>query len=738
MISKVFPFLVWFKDYNLSSFKIDFVAGLTVALVLIPQSMAYAQLAGLPAYYGLYASFLPPMIAALFGSSRQLATGPVAIVSLMSAASLEPLATAGSPGFIAYSIVLAMTVGIFQFTLGVLRLGLVVNFLSHPVVNGFTNAAAIIIASSQLSKFFGVSVDAGEHNYETIIRVFEAAWNYTHIPTLLFGLGAIIIMTVLKKINPRIPNVLVAVAITTAISWLIGFNNDMRLPVSALQSAEAQQAVARFNTLIEHHKQLVEERKDANLLVNKLREENDGKINEEILKQRAIIDFTNFKLSKLKEEEHEVRHALRQMKFTAVKNGESYHLFPQEATPSGAETDGSVWRFKVGNNPLDRENLLFTGGGAVVGEIPKGLPKFTVPELSFSSFLTLLPTAIIISMLGFMEAVAIAKAMSSKSGQKLDPNQELIGQGLANILGSVSSSYAVSGSFSRSAVNFQAGAVSGISSVVTSLVVVLTLLFFTPLLYHLPQSVLAAVIMMAVIGLINTRGFAHAWVAQWYDGTISVITFLVTLYFAPHLDKGIMIGVALSLLVFFYKAMRPTVVTLSMNEQRVLGSSEYYQLKGCRHISVIRFDGPLFFTNASYLDEQVTKYRTEQPNLRFILLDARGINAMDASGEEALRMLCERVRSAHLGFAICGTKFQVLQVMERTGLLDIVGKEWMYPDSRAAVIALTQKVHEDPTVTEDSCSNCPLKQYVPNLDEPEEKKGLVAKLKAKGSTPQQA
>ncbi len=700
MISKVFPFLVWFKDYNLSSFKIDFVAGLTVALVLIPQSMAYAQLAGLPAYYGLYASFLPPMIAALFGSSRQLATGPVAIVSLMSAASLEPLATAGSPGFIAYSIVLAMTVGIFQFTLGVLRLGLVVNFLSHPVVNGFTNAAAIIIASSQLSKFFG--------------------------------------MTVLKKINPRIPNVLVAVAITTAISWLIGFNNDMRLPVSALQSAEAQQAVARFNTLIEHHKQLVEERKDANLLVNKLREENDGKINEEILKQRAIIDFTNFKLSKLKEEEHEVRHALRQMKFTAVKNGESYHLFPQEATPSGAETDGSVWRFKVGNNPLDRENLLFTGGGAVVGEIPKGLPKFTVPELSFSSFLTLLPTAIIISMLGFMEAVAIAKAMSSKSGQKLDPNQELIGQGLANILGSVSSSYAVSGSFSRSAVNFQAGAVSGISSVVTSLVVVLTLLFFTPLLYHLPQSVLAAVIMMAVIGLINTRGFAHAWVAQWYDGTISVITFLVTLYFAPHLDKGIMIGVALSLLVFFYKAMRPTVVTLSMNEQRVLGSSEYYQLKGCRHISVIRFDGPLFFTNASYLDEQVTKYRTEQPNLRFILLDARGINAMDASGEEALRMLCERVRSAHLGFAICGTKFQVLQVMERTGLLDIVGKEWMYPDSRAAVIALTQKVHEDPTVTEDSCSNCPLKQYVPNLDEPEEKKGLVAKLKAKSSTPQQA
>ncbi len=189
MILKIFPFLDWFKDYDAGKFKIDFLAGLTVALVLIPQSMAYAQLAGLPAYYGLYAAFLPPMVAALFGSSRQLATGPVAVVSLMSAASLGPLATAGSPEFIAYSILLALTVGIFQFSLGVLRLGLVVNFLSHPVVNGFTNAAAIIIASSQFSKFFGVYVDKAGHHYETMVRVARAAMDYTHLPTLLYGLG---------------------------------------------------------------------------------------------------------------------------------------------------------------------------------------------------------------------------------------------------------------------------------------------------------------------------------------------------------------------------------------------------------------------------------------------------------------------------------------------------------------------------------------------------------------------
>lgn len=730
MLVKIFPFLAWFQDYDTGKFKIDFIAGLTVALVLIPQSMAYAQLAGLPAYYGLYAAFLPPMVASLFGSSRQLATGPVAIVSLMSAASLEPLATAGSPGFIAYSIVLAMTVGVFQFTLGVLRMGLVVNFLSHPVVNGFTNAAAIIIATSQLSKFFGVYVDKAEHNYETIVRVFSAALDYTHIPTLLYGLGAIAIMVVLRKINPKIPNVLVAVTITTLISWLTGFNHDTRVNLQNVKAPEISGKIAAFNAAAKENLQLVESRKETNIRIDSiLAQESGGKLNEEIIRLRGDIDITNFKIEKIKHQSHLIRTELREMKFTGVRDGDSYLFYQQGRLPAGLQAEERVWRLKVGNTPLDTDNLLFTGGGAVVGTVPKGLPKFTIPELNLNAFLKLLPTAVIISLLGFMEAVAIAKAMASKSGQKLDPNQELIGQGLANILGAMSSSYAVSGSFSRSAVNFQAGAISGVSSVITSIVVVITLLFFTPLLYHLPQAVLAAVIMMAVIGLINTKGFMHAWTAQWYDGAISIITFFVTLYFAPHLDKGIMVGVGLSLLVFFYKAMRPTVVTLSMNEANVLGSSEYYRLHGCQHISVIRFDGPLFFTNASYLDEQVTKYRTEYPNLRYILLDARGINDMDASGEEALRMLCERVRSANMGFAICGAKFQVLQVMERTGLLDIIGKEFMFPDSRGAVLALTERVHNDPTVQGGECDNCPLTRYIPKEEEPEEKKGFMGKRK---------
>jgi MFS superfamily sulfate permease-like transporter len=262
MIYKFLPFLLWFKDYSIGKFRIDLLAGITVALVLIPQSMAYAQLAGLPAYYGLYAAFLPPMVAALFGSSRQLATGPVAVVSLMSAASLEPLATAGSPEFIAYSIVLAMTVGIFQFSLGVLRLGLVVNFLSHPVVNGFTNAAAIIIASSQFSKFFGVYVDKAEHHYETLIRVAQAAIDYTHFPTLLYGVGAVAIMYTLRKINPRIPNVLIAVAVTTVLSYFTGFNKDSYVASDAIQINGFEEKVEAFNHSVREIERVGQKRAD--------------------------------------------------------------------------------------------------------------------------------------------------------------------------------------------------------------------------------------------------------------------------------------------------------------------------------------------------------------------------------------------------------------------------------------------------------------------------------------------
>ena len=269
------------------------------------------------------------------------------------------------------------------------------------------------------------------------------------------------------------------------------------------------------------------------------------------------------------------------------------------------------------------------------------------------SVLALMPSAAIIALLGFMEAISIAKAMAAKTGQRIDPNQELIGQGLANAMGSLSQSYPVAGSFSRSAVNLQAGAVSGFSSAIASLAVVATLFFFTPLLYHLPQSVLAAIIMMAVAGLINARGFVQAWRAQWYDGAISIVTFVCTLAFAPHLDRGILVGVGLSLSVFLYRSMRPNVVDLSLGLDKTLHDAVTHGLRECRYIDVVRFDGPLFFANASYLEDQIRLRRKMKRLLKHIIIDAEAVNDIDASGQESLSLVVDRVRSAGIDISLC-------------------------------------------------------------------------------------
>jgi anti-anti-sigma factor len=691
MLTRIFPFLVWFRGYTMESFRTDVLAGLTVALVLIPQSMAYAQLAGLPPYYGLYASFLPPMIASLFGSSRQLATGPVAVVSLMTSASLAPLATAGSEGYIVYAIVLALSVGVFQLSLGLLRLGLVVNFLSHPVVNGFTNAAAIIIASSQLSKLFGVYVDEAEHHYETIIRVCTAAAHYTHWPTFFMGAFAFGIMYGLRKISPKIPNVLVAVAVTTLISWSMGFEHNIKADLSAIKHPEIEKLITDFNQAAEQIPVLGEDRTRLSTVLDNAKKAGDvfGVIDAE--HDLAVVET---RIERSKHEAHIYRSQIRNILLTGISGTDGQMNFVPK-NEAGENGDGRAWRIKVGNKPLKTNELFMMGEGAVVGLVPKGLPAFTVPKLDMKVFLHLLPYAAIISLLGFMEAISIAKAMAAKTGQRLDPNQELIGQGLANILGAVGKSYPVSGSFSRSAVNLQAGAISGLSSVFTSLAVVIVLLFFTPLLYHLPQAVLAAVIMMAVIGLVNVSGFIHAWRAQWYDGAISIITFIFTLIFAPHLDKGIMIGVGLSLMVFLYKSMRPTVVSLSRHEDKAFRSSFAHQLVECRYVDLVRFDGPLFFANASYLEDKINERLTNKKDLRHIIIAANGISDMDASGEEMLSLLIDRVRSAGVDISLSGVNEVVMEVLKRTHLLEEIGMDHIFPTMEQAICSVHDHAHHE-------------------------------------------
>ena len=691
MITRFFPFLDWFQDYGTESFRIDFISGLTVALVLIPQSMAYAQLAGLPAYYGLYASFLPPIIASLFGSSRQLATGPVAVVSLMTSASLEPLATAGSQGYIAYAIMLALMVGIFQFALGVLRLGIVVNFLSHPVVNGFMNAASLIIASSQLSKLFGVHVDKAEHHYVTIFRVVQSAFHYTHWPTLFMGALAFGIMYGLKRIAPKFPNVLVAVVVATVLSFALGFQHNATVDISAIQSPEARKLIEDFNGAVNTVDRYAEERTLAGAA---LEEANGAHDILSVLDAEHNANVLVINMGRAKHEAHRCRKEIRGLCFEGIKaRGGAINFYPKGEIPDGHSGDGRTWRIKLGNKALDTDSILMTGGGAVVGVIPRGLPSLTIPKIDLKIILHLFPYAAIISLLGFMEAISIAKAMAGKTGQRLDPNQELIGQGLANIFGSIGKSYPTSGSFSRSAVNLQAGAISGLSSVFTGLMVVIVLLFFTPLLYHLPQSVLAAVIMMAVIGLVNVSGFVHAWKAQWYDGAISIITFIATLAFAPHLDKGIMIGVVLSLLVFFYKSMRPTVASLARHADQAFRCITTHDLKECEYIAMVRFDGPLFFANASYLEDKIMEIMLTKKNLKHIIIVSNGINDIDASGEETLSLLVDRIRSAGVDISLSGVNESVMTVLKRTHFPEKIGEDHIYPTMESTIKDIHEEAH---------------------------------------------
>ena len=692
MLTKIFPFLSWLKGYNGGSFRADFISGLTVALVLIPQSMAYAQLAGMPSYYGLYAAFLPPMIAALFGSSRQLATGPVAVVSLMTAASLAPLATAGSEGYIAYALLLSLIVGVFQFLLGALRLGLVVNFLAHPVVNGFTNAGAIIIATSQLEKMFGVYVDGREHHYETIIEVCKSAVHYTHWPTLIFGVGSFTLMFVLKKVAPKIPNVLVAVVLTTVIAWATGFKHDAKVDITTIKSQEVHDLIAGFNAAVGAKPPLEEQQTEVSKALDEAKKAHD---NMAVLDAEHEINRIQLEIKALNHEAAKKRKELRDLLFRGVPAEDGSLAFYLTADlPEDAKDDGRTWRVKVGNSALKPEGLTMMGGGAVVGEIPKGLPSISMPPLDIRAMSHLMASAVIISLLGFMEAISIAKAMAAKTGQRLDPNQELIGQGLANILGAMSNAYPVSGSFSRSAVNLQSGAVTGLSSLFTSATVALVLLFFTPLLYHLPQAVLAAVIMMAVIGLINAAGFIHAWKAKKYDGIISIVSFLMTLAFAPHLDKGIMIGVGLSLAVFLYKSMRPTVISLSRFEDESLRNSVVHGLRECQYIDMIRFDGPLFFANASYLEDQITARMENKKDLKHIVIVANGMNDIDASGEEVLSLVVANVRSAGMDISFSGVNETVMEVLERTHLIEKIGRDHIYSTMEKAICAVHESAHK--------------------------------------------
>lgn len=681
MLKRLLPFLRWLP-YTGATLRADFLAGLTVALVLVPQSMAYAQLAGMPPYYGLYAAFLPVIVAALWGSSNQLGTGPVAVVSILTASTLTPLAAPGSAQFIALAIVLALMVGLFQLALGAFKLGVVVNFLSHPVIVGFTNAAAIIIGLSQINKLIGVPMGRSEHFLQDIWGVVLQVGD-THLPTLVMGATAIAIIWALRKWAPQMPGVLIAVVVTTTVSWSIGFERNATGRIDNVVDAD-------IRMLLSEHARSAQRIEELSGQIGTKSAELHGALGQKAATLNYEIELLKLQLHE-RENENRGRHrAIRSIVFERVPgvNGQPDRLYAEGKVPQGEQSDGRRWRIARAG----KDEFKLVGGGEVVGRIPEGLPSFALPKISWDMIGNLLTATIVIALVGFMEAISIAKAIAARTRQKIDPNQELLGQGLGNIVGAMTQAFPVSGSFSRSAVNIDAGAVTGMSSVFTGLFVLLTLLFLTPLLYHLPQAVLAAVIIMAVIGLVNFPAIKHAWQAGRDDGIAAIVTFVVTLAFAPHLDNGILIGAGLAILLYLLRTMKPRVAILGRHADGTLRDAKLHNLPASEIVTAVRFDGRLYFANVAYFEDAILEAVAANPKASWLLVVGDGINEIDASGEEVVRHLVERLRSNGVNMVFSGLKKQVLEVMRATGLYEVIGEKNFFITADRALEAISAEI----------------------------------------------
>jgi SulP family sulfate permease len=550
-IKKIAPILEWLPNYNTSLFKGDLIAGITVGIVLIPQGIAYALIAGLPPIYGLYCALVPQAMYAIFGSSRQVAVGPVAMDSLIVATGVSTLALAGSESYISIAILLALMVGAIQFIMGVFSLGFIVNFLSKPVITGFTSAVALIIGLNQFRNLFGVDIVQSDQ----IQIILEDIWlqvNNFNPYTTSIGLISAFLIIFFRKINKKIPNALIVVILGILIMKYFGNS------------------------------------------------------------------------------------------FTEV---------------------------------------------AIVKDIPSGLPKFGFPEFDIPLLRELLPIAVTLVMVGYLEIISIGKSLEAKQDvYRIRPNQELIALGISNMVGSLFKAYPSTSSFSRSAINQESGAKTGMAALISVVMVVITLLFLTPLFYHLPQTVLAAIIIVAVFGLINFKEAIFLWKANQLDFCLMFATFLATLLLG--IEQGIIIGVSLSLIILIFRTSRPYVAELGKvpDANFYRNKERFSEVIIDEDILVFRFDAQLFYANSNYfrdkLDEMIVKKGSA---LKLIVLDAESINRVDSTGVE---MLKERIRFCQkkgIFFYFAGVKGPVRDDLFRSGILEIIDLSHFFMRANQAV-----------------------------------------------------
>jgi len=537
--------LTWISEYKSEYFKSDLAAGITVAVLLIPQGMAYALIAGLPPIYGLYAALVPQIVYAFLGTSRQLAVGPVAMDSLLVAAGLGALSIVDPSQYIQMAIVLALLMGALQFILGLLRMGFIVSFLSKPVIKGFTAAAAIIIGLSQLKHLLGIPV-AQSNKIQEFASTFLQSTTPIHLPTLIIGLGSVLLLIGIKKWNPKIPSGLIAVVL--GIFWV---------------------------------------------------------------------------------------------------------YFGKQAQT----------------------------GVAIVGEIPNGLPSFTLPLTDWETIKALFPIALTIALVAFMEAVSVAKAIQEKhKNYEINPNQELIALGASNIIGSLFQSYPTTGGFSRTAVNDQAGAKTGISALVSAIIVAVILSFFTHWFFYLPKAVLGAIIIVAVINLIDLKYAARLFKSRKDEFAVLLLTFVLTLFVG--ITQGILFGIIFSLLLLVFRTSKPHYAFLGR-----IGTTNYFknierfpeEVVVRNDLIILRFDAQLFFGNIEFFKKLVLEaIEKNKGQVKGFIINARAINYIDSTATEQLVEIIKKLQKKDIRVMIVGAIGPARDLIIKSKLIKVLGKENLF------------------------------------------------------------
>lgn len=550
-IKKIIPILEWLPNYEKSLFKGDLIAGITVGIILIPQGIAYALIAGLPPIYGLYCALVPQVIYAIFGSARQVAIGPVAMDSLIVATGVSTLALAGSESYIEIAILLAFMVGTIQFVLGIFSLGFIVNFLSRPVITGFTSAVALIIGINQFRNLLGVDFVQSDQIHELL----EDIWlkiSFYNLPTTIIGMIAVAIIFVFRKIDKRIPSALIVVVLGIIIMRFFGKN------------------------------------------------------------------------------------------LTEV---------------------------------------------SIVKNIPSGLPSFGIPTIELEQIRELFPIALTLVMVGYLETISIGKSQETKQDvYKVRPNQELIALGLSNIFGSFFKAYPTASSFSRSAINQESGAKTGMAAFISVVMVIITLLFLTPLFYYLPKAILAAIIIVAVFALVNIKEAAFLWKANNLDFWLLISTFIATLFFG--IEYGISVGVGLSLVVLIFRTSRPYVVELGkVPDANFYRNKERFEEVIIEDdILVFRFDAQLFYANSSYFRDKLDEMADKKGKaLKLIVLDSESINRIDSTGVEMLKERIKFYQKKDVLFYFAGAKGPLRDALFKGGLLSIIDVNHFFMRANDAV-----------------------------------------------------